>query len=60
VFVSSGEALGLSVVYIAYPLPAGLSRWADPRVMGNIALAQGEHVRPVPLDPCVYLISSAD
>src|SRR6266566_2625762 len=29
---SSGEALGLPVVHIAYPLPAGLSRWADPRV----------------------------
>ncbi|WP_246148018.1 recombinase family protein [Nonomuraea turkmeniaca] len=57
---SSGEALDLPVVHIAYPLPAGLGRWADPRVTGNMALTQGEHVRPIQLDPCVYLIGSAD
>jgi len=49
---SSGEALELPVVHIAYPLPAGLSRWADPRVTGNMALTQGEHVRAVLFDPC--------
>ena len=49
---SFGEALGLPVVQIAYPLPAGLSRWADPRVAGNMALTQGEHVRPILVDPC--------
>src|SRR5512132_3785760 len=57
---SLGEALGLPVVHIAYPLPAGLSRWADPRVAGNMALTQGVHVRPILVDPCVYLISSAN
>src|SRR5437762_14019273 len=57
---SLGEVLGLPVVHIAYPLPAGLSRWADPRVAGFVAVAQGVHVRAIPLDPCVYLISSAD
>ena len=51
-FVSFGEALGLPVVHIAYPLPAGLGRWADPRVTGNMALTQGEHVRPILFDPC--------
>jgi len=25
-----------------------------------MALTQGEHVRPILVDPCVYLISSAD
>ena len=59
-FVSFGEALGLPVVHIAYPLPAGLSRWADPRVTGNMAVTQGEHVRAILFDLCVYLISSAD
>ena len=57
---SLGEVLGLPVVHIAYPLPAGLSRWADPRVAGIVAVAQGVHVRPTLVDPCVYLISSAD
>src|SRR2546430_5682458 len=57
---SSGEALDLPVVHIAYPFPAGLGRWADPRVTGNTALTQGEHVRPILVDPCGYLVSSAD
>src|SRR2546430_16187326 len=48
---SSGEALDLPVVHIAYPFPAGLGRWADPRVTGNTALTQGEHVRPILVDP---------
>ena len=25
-----------------------------------MGVTQGEHVRPIPLDPCVYLIGSAD
>ena len=50
----------MPVVHIAYPLPAGLSRWADPRVAGIVALTQGVHVRPILVDPCAYLISSAD
>src|SRR4030095_10349923 len=52
VFVSFGEALGLPVVHIAYPLPAGLSRWADPRVTGNMALTHGVHVRSILVGPC--------
>ncbi len=59
-FDSFGEALGLPVVHIAYPLPAGLGRWADPRVVGTTAVTQGLHVRAVLFDPCAYLISSAD
>jgi hypothetical protein len=51
-FVSFGEALGLPVVHIAYPLPARLSRWADPRVTDNLIVTQGLHVRPVLVDPC--------
>jgi pimeloyl-ACP methyl ester carboxylesterase len=57
---SLGEALGLPVVHIAHPLPAGLGRWPDPRVAGIVAVAQGVHVRPILVDPCVYLISAAD
>lgn len=57
---SSGEAPGLPVVHIAYPLPAGLGRRTDPRVAGNTGVTQGVHVRAILCDPCVYLISSAD
>src|SRR3712207_4309883 len=46
-------------VHVAYPFPARLSRWADPRVVGNSAVTQGAHVRAVQFDPCAYLISSA-
>src|SRR4051795_4182097 len=59
-FVPSGQALRLPCVHIAYPLPAGLGRWADPRVVRTLAVTQGVHVRAVVLDPCVWLISSAD
>src|SRR5262245_1487935 len=59
-FASLGEALELPIVHIAYPLPAGLGRWADPRVIGNTAVTQGEHVRPIRLDPCAQLVGSAD
>ena len=44
----------------ADPLPAGLGRRADPRVVGNTAVAQGVHVRPILVDPCAHLIGSAD
>ena len=50
----------MPVVHIAYPLPAGLSRWADPRVAEDMGVMQGVHVRPILVDPCAYLISSAD
>jgi hypothetical protein len=47
-------------VYVPYPFPAGLDRWADPRVVGSMAVTQGMYVRAVLVDPCAYLISSAD
>src|SRR6266536_5278007 len=57
---SSGEALELPCVHAGHPVPTVLGRWADPRVAGNTGVAQGVHVRPILVDPCVYLISSAD
>ena len=35
-------------------------RWAKPRVARNAGVTQGMHVRPILVDPGVYLISSAD
>ena len=57
---SSGEALELPCVHAGHPVPAVLGRWADPRVAENMGVTQGVHVRPILVDPCVYLISSAD
>src|SRR2546421_12876618 len=57
---SLGEALELPFVHAAHPFPAGLGRWADPRVAGNMGVTQGVHVRAILVDPCVYLIGSAD
>src|ERR1022692_4638373 len=57
---SSGEAMELPFVHAAHPFPAVRGRWADPRVAGNMGVTQGVHVRPVLVDPCVYLISCAD
>ena len=37
-----------------------VGRWADPRVAGNTGVTQGIHVRPILVDPGVYLIRSAD
>ena len=59
-FASSGEALELPCVHVAYPFPTGLSRWADARVIGSMAVTQGLHVGSILFDPCAYLISSAD
>ncbi len=42
------------------PSPSPLGRGADPRVAGNMGVTQGVHVRPILVDPCAYLISSAD
>jgi hypothetical protein len=42
------------------PILAERSRWADPRVARNAGVTQGVHVRAILVDPCVYLISSAD
>ena len=57
---SSGEALELPCVHAGQPILAVRGRWADPRVAGNMGVTQGVHVRPILVDPCVYLISSAD
>jgi len=35
-------------------------RWAESRVAGNADVTQSMHVRPILVDPGVYLISSAD
>ena len=42
------------------PILAVRGRWADPRVGGNTGVTQGMHVRPILVDPCAYLIRSAD
>ncbi len=55
----SGRGLELPFVYATQPIPA-ISRRADPRVAGIVAVTQGVHVRPIQLDPRVHLISSAD
>ncbi len=55
---SLGETLELPCVHASHPIVRG--RWADPRVAGNMGVTQGMHVRPILVDPCVYLISSAD
>jgi hypothetical protein len=57
---SSGEALELPFVHARQPIFAVRGRWADPRVVRNTGVTQGVHVRPILVDPCVYLISSAD
>lgn len=56
---SSGEVLELPFVHAGQPVLAVGGRWADPRVAGNIGVAQGVQVRPI-LVVCVYLISCAD
>src|SRR5437016_5271228 len=47
-------------MYAGQPILAERGRWADPRVVGNIAVTQGLHVGAILFDPCAYLISSAD
>ena len=47
-------------MHAGHPVPAVFGRWADPRVAENMGVTQGVHVRPVLVDPCVYLVSSAD
>ena len=56
----SGEALELPCVHAGQPILAVGGRWADPRVAGNMGVAQGVHVCPILVDPRVYLISFAD
>ncbi len=57
---SPGEALGSPCVYVAHPFPAGLGRWADPRVVGSMAVTQSVYRRAALFDPWAYLIGSAD
>src|SRR5215831_5169660 len=47
-------------MHAGQPIPAERGRWADPRVAGNTGVTQGLHVRAILVDPCAYLISSAD
>ncbi len=56
---SLGEALELPFVHAGYPVPAILGEWTDPRVAEDIGVPQGVHVRPIQVDPCVYLLSFA-
>jgi hypothetical protein len=54
---SLGEALELPCVHARQPILAVRGRWADQRVAANMRVAQGERVRPVLVDPCVYPIA---
>ena len=47
-------------MHVAHPFPAGLGRWTDPRVADNTGATHGVQVRPILVDPCLYLTSSAD
>ena len=47
-------------MHAGQPILAERGRWADPRVAENMSVTQGVQVRPVLVDPCVYLIGSAD
>jgi len=47
-------------VHAGHPVPTVLGRWTDPRVAENLGVAQCVHVRPILVDPGVYLISSTD
>jgi hypothetical protein len=50
----------LPFVHAGQQVLAERGRWADPRVAGNAGATQGMHVRAILVDPCAYLISSAD
>jgi hypothetical protein len=47
-------------MHAGQPILAERSRRADAWVAENIVVTQGVHVRAILVDPCVYLISSAD
>jgi hypothetical protein len=51
--------LELPFVHTGQPI-AERGRWAEPRVAENIGVTQGQQIRPILVDPCAYLISSAD
>jgi hypothetical protein len=50
----------LPFVHAGQPGLAERGRWTDPWIAGNIGVPEGPHVRPILIDPCMYLISSAD
>jgi riboflavin biosynthesis pyrimidine reductase len=45
-------------VHVVHPLPATLGRRTNPRIARILTVAQGMHVRPILVDPCVHLIST--
>ena len=45
-------------MHAGHPIERG--RWAHPRVVRSTGVTQGLHVRTILVDPCAYLISSAD
>src|SRR5688572_26160491 len=47
-------------MHAGQPILAERGRWADARVIGSMAVTQGMYVRAILVDPCSYLISSAD
>ena len=55
---SSGELLQLPFMHAGHPTERG--RWANPRVVRSTGVTHGVHVRAILVDPCGYLISSAD
>jgi hypothetical protein len=57
---SLGETLELPFVHGGHQSQPVLGRCTDPRAAENIGVAQCVHVRPILVDPGVYLISSAD
>ncbi len=50
----------MPLVHAGQPILAERGQWADARVIGSVAVTQGMHVRAIQIDPCAYLISSAD
>jgi AcrR family transcriptional regulator len=56
---SFGQALELPCVHARQEILA-VGRRAEPRVVGNASVTHGVHVRPIQVNPCAYLISSAD
>ncbi len=47
-------------MHAGLPILAVRGRWADPRVAGSTGVTQSLHVPVILLDPCAYLINSAD
>jgi DNA-binding MarR family transcriptional regulator len=56
---SSGEVLSLSFMHAGQKILA-VRRWIEPGVADILGVTHGVHVRPILVDPGVYLMSSAD